>query len=130
MRAAGMRAEAKGLGEPACAAAERHNPARNSSIAAVAHFRKSDFFNFPSIPRQSVCTQFLYQLPSKLPSSVLPTASTEYNMYENKALFLQGPHEHLARNLLTGGWLLEGRQFSGTRRVTAAFSILGSRFLG
>jgi hypothetical protein len=51
-------------------------------------------------------------------------------MYENKALSTQDPPGHLARNLLTGRWLLEGRQFSGIRRVTAAFSIPESRFLG
>jgi hypothetical protein len=51
-------------------------------------------------------------------------------MYENKALFLQGPLQHLARDLLTEGWLLESRQFLGIRRVTAAFSIPESRFLG
>jgi hypothetical protein len=51
-------------------------------------------------------------------------------MYENKALFPQGPPQHLARDLFTERWLLKSRQFSDIRSVTAAFSISESRFLG
>jgi hypothetical protein len=94
------------------------------------------FIFFNGSPRESLCTQFLYQFPPKLPpGAVRCRGAVGYNSYEKKALaFCARQPGHLAPKLFiemqardTASFLRQA--FSGIRGVGACLPSLWDLFL-